>query len=110
MGSGSLGVLCLEFPCLRAYTVSNSESQEVAMLSRRAIAGLAVLFICGFANTLCRAQNAATGAVLGSITDPSGAAVASAQVELTNRETGVKVSGTSSAQGAYTFPNVAPGT
>jgi len=79
------------------------------MSSIRALAALAALFVFGLVPTVCQAQNAATGAVLGTVTDPSGAAVGSAQIELLNRDTGVKASGVSSAQGAYTFPNVAPG-
>lgn len=55
-------------------------------------------------------QTAATGAVLGVVTDPSGGVVAGADVELLNSSTGVKSSVTTGAQGQYAFPGVNPGT
>ncbi|HKE27684.1 MAG TPA: carboxypeptidase-like regulatory domain-containing protein [Bryobacteraceae bacterium] len=76
------------------------------MLSHAAFLAAAVF---GLHSNLCQAQNAATGAVLGTVTDPSGAVVGSAQIELRNAETGVKASVVSSAQGTYAFPNLAPG-
>ena len=79
------------------------------MMSARASGVLAALLLSGLAISVCDAQNAATGAVLGTVTDPSGAAVGSAQIELLNKDTGSKLSAVSSAQGAYAFPNVAPG-
>src|SRR3984885_6424874 len=56
------------------------------------------------------AQTAATGAVLGAVTDPSGAAVIAADVELVNSATGVKAAVVTGAQGQYAFPGVNPGT
>lgn len=56
------------------------------------------------------AQTAATGAILGAVTDPGGGLVAGAQVELMNVETGARSSTFSNAQGQYAFPGVAPGT
>jgi len=73
-------------------------------------ATLVALLAFGLTATVCNAQNAATGAVLGTITDASGAAVPSVQIELTNQGTGAKVSAVSSVQGTYTFPNLQPGT
>ncbi len=67
-------------------------------------------FVWLLTGTFCQAQTAATGAVLGTVTDPSGAAVASAQVELTNTATGIKATAVSGTQGQYDFPSVAPGT
>ena len=43
------------------------------------------------------------------MTDPSGAAVASADVTATNLGTGAVRSGTSNATGFYTIPSLAPG-
>lgn len=56
------------------------------------------------------AQTAATGAVLGVVTDPSGAVVAGANVTLENAATGAKSSVLTGAQGQYAFPSVNPGT
>src|SRR3984957_11442887 len=76
-------------------------------------ARLIVLFlalICCLTVTPCSAQTAASGAVLGAVTDPSGAAVIAADVELVNSATGVKAAVVTGAQGQYAFPSVNPGT
>jgi hypothetical protein len=49
------------------------------------------------------------GTVTGLATDPSGAAVPSAAVTLTNQETGVKRTASTNASGAYSFPDLPPG-
>jgi Carboxypeptidase regulatory-like domain len=56
------------------------------------------------------AQTAASGAVLGAVTDPSGGVVVGASVELQNAATGAKSSTLTGTQGQYAFPGVAPGT
>ncbi len=48
------------------------------------------------------------GSVVGTVTDPSGAAMASTEVALTNLGTNEKRTETTNADGAYTFVNVAP--
>jgi Carboxypeptidase regulatory-like domain len=60
--------------------------------------------------TPCFAQTAATGAILGAVTDPTGAAVVAADVELVNSATGIKSAAATGAQGQYAFPGVNPGT
>jgi outer membrane receptor protein involved in Fe transport len=49
------------------------------------------------------------GTVTGLVTDPSGAAIANAEVELTNQQTNVKRSTQSNASGFYRFDAVDPG-
>ncbi|HTS24497.1 MAG TPA: carboxypeptidase-like regulatory domain-containing protein [Bryobacteraceae bacterium] len=56
------------------------------------------------------AQTAATGGILGAVTDATGGLVASAQVELMNTETGAKSTTVAGAQGQFAFPGVPPGT
>lgn len=80
------------------------------MTDKRVLFVLGILVALGLASSLCHAQNAASGAVLGTVTDPSGAVVRAAQIELINTETGVKTPATTSGQGTYAFPGVAPGT
>src|SRR5215210_8076334 len=46
------------------------------------------------------------GTVSGTVTDPNGAAVAGAVVEVTNEGTGEKRSATTDDQGGYTVPNL----
>jgi hypothetical protein len=52
----------------------------------------------------------ATANVNGAVKDPSGAAIANAQIELTNVNTGVVRRTTTNADGIYDFPSVVPGT
>src|SRR5262249_47986867 len=56
------------------------------------------------------AQTAATGAVLGTVTDPGGAVTPGVLVELTNTATNESRSTQTNSSGEYVFPNVNPGT
>src|SRR5437773_1858261 len=47
--------------------------------------------------------------VLGTVIDPSGAAVPESQIKLTNLETGVSLTAKSGAEGSYLIPYVQPG-
>jgi hypothetical protein len=53
---------------------------------------------------------AAQSSLTGTITDPSGAGVPNATVELVNKENGSKFETTSNGQGVYSYPRVSPGT
>jgi hypothetical protein len=55
------------------------------------------------------AQNSTTGAISGTVTDPTNAVVGSAAITLTNTETGVSSNATTSSVGAFTFPLLQPG-
>jgi hypothetical protein len=55
------------------------------------------------------AQNVTTGTVIGTVTDPSGAAVPDAAVVLRNKSTNNQATQKTNAAGQYTFVNVAPG-
>ena len=59
--------------------------------------------------TTARAQSIVTGAVSGTITDPSGAVVPNATVTLTNAATGDVQTAATNANGAYLFPLLKPG-
>src|ERR1051325_7849207 len=50
------------------------------------------------------------GTVTGLATDPSGSSISGATVTLTNRGTGAKLSSKSNDAGAYSFPDLPPGT
>jgi carboxypeptidase family protein len=56
------------------------------------------------------AQTASTAIVLGTVTDPAGAIVPDAKVDLTNVATSETRSVQTNASGQYVFPGVAPGT
>src|SRR6266496_3233111 len=55
------------------------------------------------------AQNATTGAISGTVTDPSDAVVANAAVTLTNTGTGVSSNSVTNSNGAFGFPLLIPG-
>lgn len=52
----------------------------------------------------------AGGSIVGTVTDPSGAAVASANVTIKNVATGVERNSVTNSDGLYTAPNLIPGT
>src|SRR5258706_11724678 len=56
------------------------------------------------------AQSATTGVVSGTVTDPSGAVIPLATVELTNKDTNAVQTMQTNASGQYTFSGVRPGT
>src|SRR5581483_9247321 len=64
-----------------------------------------ILFVCAAA---AHAQTP-LGAVTGLATDPSGAAVPGAAIRLTNDATGVKRESSTNGAGAYSFPDLPPG-
>src|SRR5579863_3302623 len=55
------------------------------------------------------AQNIVTGAVSGTVTDPSGAVVPNAKVVLKSKSTGETQASTTGSSGLYTFPLLKPG-
>jgi hypothetical protein len=59
--------------------------------------------------SLVSAQTGTTGTVLGTVSDPSGAAVADAAVVLRNRATNSSTTQNTNTAGQYTFVNVVPG-
>ena len=88
-------------------------------LSRRLLAQcFATLFacltvVCGLAlagGLPLQAQSTSGGGIQGTITDPSGAAVANAQVTATNTDTGVATTHTTSGTGTYSIQPLPVGT
>jgi hypothetical protein len=70
---------------------------------------IAVLAILALSSVLAVAQNASTGAVLGTVTDPSGAVIPNAELTLTNVGTNQSATAKSNSSGQFTFPNLTPG-
>ena len=80
-------------------------------LVRSFVATIFVMALLAIANVSIGLANAqVSGATLsGTISDPSGAVVAGAQVSIANRETGVTRAVTTDAGGLYSAPNLLPG-
>jgi outer membrane receptor protein involved in Fe transport len=75
-------------------------------ISRLILGAVALLGLC--IAPYVHAQG--TGATItGTVTDPSGAAVAGAEVVITNTATGIATTVTTSAEGFYSVPNLLPG-
>jgi hypothetical protein len=79
----------------------------VDMLSRRFCAAFIVVFVT-LSCLAARAQST-YGAIVGSVTDSSGAAITDANVTLTNVGTSEKRSQSSGSDGLFTFVNLFPG-
>src|SRR6267143_5902110 len=73
--------------------------------------GFLVAFCLGsFALALSARAQIGNATLGGTVMDPSGAAVADANLTLTNKATGFEMKVTSNERGDYTFRNVTPGT
>jgi Carboxypeptidase regulatory-like domain len=68
-----------------------------------------LLLVCTVAVIPARAQSITTGDVTGIVTDPSGAVVPNASVQLKNTDTGAAQQRTTNTQGVYRFQLLAPG-
>src|SRR6266851_2097925 len=80
----------------------------VSMLHRVAVSAFVILAIAILSASPAYAQ--VSGATLsGTITDPSGAAIAGAMVAITNKATGVSRDVTTDTAGLYSAPNLLPG-
>src|ERR1700716_3362829 len=79
------------------------------MSSRFRTYSLVTMLAVGLFGLQAAAQNATTGAISGTVTDPSNAVIGNAAVTLTNIETGTSASTLSTSTGAYGFPLLGPG-
>ncbi len=77
------------------------------MLRRVAVSVLAILAVTMAASPAYAQVSGAT--LSGTITDPSGAAIAGAKVSITNKATGIARDATTDAAGFYSAPNLLPG-
>jgi hypothetical protein len=82
-------------------------------MNRRYLQGLLVVFVLGFFQFLriapTSAQTVTTGAITGTVTDPSGSLIAGALITATDKGTGEKRSAETGASGIYRFSLLPPG-
>ncbi len=89
----------------------NSQNSKVAVRFPRALACLAVLMTFAVVMTgAAYAQLAGTGAIAGTVQDPSGAVVGNATVTATNVNTNVVTTRTTTKSGDYNISGLIPGT
>jgi len=75
----------------------------------RKYSGMCLLLVVSMATSLANAQNANTGEIKGTATDPSGAVVSEVRVTITNVQTGVNTVASTNADGIYDVPSVPVG-
>src|SRR6202034_2687292 len=101
--------------CTFANTfASESETWGIRMNTRfaaskmvvSALIGLVLVFLCA---TMAHAQSAGTGAIAGTVTDPSGGAVANATVTATSLATNQTRTAVTGSAGDYKFNLLPPG-
>src|SRR5580693_8541298 len=81
------------------------------MSSKRSLLVIALLLcVCALVPSALFSQSASTGTVAGTVTDPSGAAVAAAMVTLTDKSTNIPRTASTNENGRYIFVDVTAGT
>ena len=105
---------CSGFPCWNRFAPFmdwqiDRATGDILMMAKQTILifGAVTLFLV--AGLTGHAQTANTGALVGTITDPSGALVTGAQVVVTNEATGQAITTTSGTRGFYLVPLLPPG-
>ena len=71
---------------------------------------IALIFLVLFGASVAFGQSAASGTVVGTVSDPSGAVVPSADVSLTDKTTGAVSKSATNKEGHFAFVNVTPST
>jgi hypothetical protein len=79
------------------------------MWNQARIRGFAVIFIALMVNSPVLAQTASTGAIRGTIVDPTGASMSGVVVEAVSSATGTERKSVSEASGIYTVGLLPPG-
>jgi hypothetical protein len=85
------------------------KSEIVRKISRLAGVGIAILLSQLLVTQFSLGQNANTGEIKGTVTDPTGAAIPGAKVTLTEVQTGVATVVTTNGSGIYDLPSVPVG-
>jgi len=93
-----------DFTCI-PYVSREAVLQRLRQLFLASLFLLATILL----TATLHAQTAGTGALAGTVTDPSGASVAGAQVQVTNEDSGEVRTVTTGAAGSYVVPLLLPG-
>jgi Carboxypeptidase regulatory-like domain/TonB-dependent Receptor Plug Domain/TonB dependent receptor len=89
--------------------IASNNRKYTAARPRFWMAIASALCIASLVTPLCYAQTAATGAINGTITDPSHAVVTGASIKVTSLATGETRTAATGANGSYTVPLLPPG-
>src|SRR5438270_3116615 len=85
-----------------------TSASRAKQLRKRALI-TALIFSLLLGASVMLAQTGATGAIVGTVTDPQGAVVPGTDVSITDKSTNTTAKTTSNSAGHYTFSNVSPG-
>ncbi len=85
-------------------------SSNTRDMSKAAFFGMILASLLLLAAARISAQGETTSAIVGQVTDASGAAIPGATVIIVNRETGLKRSASTDVEGRFNFPQLLPGT
>lgn len=85
-------------------------SSQPLLLSLKSAVTVATILAMFIIPRALEAQGETTAAVLGQVTDSSGAALPLAEVTITNRDTGSKRTAETDSEGRFDFPQLLPGT
>ncbi|HKO20746.1 MAG TPA: carboxypeptidase regulatory-like domain-containing protein [Acidobacteriaceae bacterium] len=85
------------------------EALELAIKCSIAVVVICLLCVVSSRNLYAQAQTD-TGALTGTVSDPTGAVIPEATVTITNSATGIVTKGITTSTGQYVFSSVAPGT
>ncbi|MGH9482478.1 MAG: carboxypeptidase regulatory-like domain-containing protein, partial [Terriglobales bacterium] len=83
---------------------------EVLPMTRRVIPALLAAFCLILPAAIAAAQSSTTGAIVGTVYDPTGAALAQTSVKVVNQATNAAASATTDSHGGYELANLPPGT
>ncbi len=78
-------------------------------MARASVFALGILIFSSLVISLAFAQDAATGAIHGTVVDPSGSRIAQASIVVVNAATGTRYSAASDAEGRFALELLAPG-
>jgi len=91
-------------------TPGDTGTKKYGRRKNLSIVRMFLLLLCAVAGTFSVWAQDTTATILGNVTDPSGASVPKAQVTITNTQTNISVNTETTDSGAYTVPNLNPGT
>ena len=83
----------------------NRPQRHTPILFSRALALIALMIAASIFPARAFAQGETTSAIVGQVTDTTGAVVPGASITITNRETGLTRSAQSDDAGRFNFPN-----
>ena len=87
----------------------NQESGHLALMPRANLPSLLLVSVVLFCPSKALPQGETTSAIVGQVSDASGAPIPNAKVTVTNKDTGLRRSASTDDSGRFNFPQLKPG-